>query len=143
MMPKLEYKIITSSSVEKMEELMAEMLNLGWQKASPIILDRHAGDLTLIQELVRQVSPESMFSFEDLDKQFYDKYDKMDSRVKDLLDINGIRLQSVDGALITSHGNKTTQGIFPNEVLSLLKASKHCPLDLDETKVLMEVESLL
>ena len=74
---------------------------------------------------------------------FQRSLDAMDPKIKDLLDINDIELSCVGGKHFTRIGDKIHDGISPNEVLNALKASKHCPLDLDEEAVLQAVEALV
>ena len=136
--PKFKYDIFATSSLEKLKDHTQQMFDDGWQKASPIIVDGN----DYIQEYVKVVVADPVVRTVDTDE-FNSKLDKMDQKVKDLLAINNIVLACDNGQLCTYFGDDRADGISPVTILNTLKNSKHVPIDLDEEKVLNEIEGLL
>ena len=138
------YKILTADTIEGIEQQTAAFIEMGWQPASDV---RYiASEKLFIHEMLyfpRPDAPAPAAPAVDAEK-FAGKLANMNQKVKDLLDINGIELAcSEDGKLYTRVGDKVVEGISPNAVLLALKASKHCPVDLDDAMVINAVESVI
>lgn len=147
---KMQYRIIKTTNLNTMEELTQEMAQEGWQPAGPVTEVSNVGDdgIHFYHEMVRLVTDNLAQQREEMqiaaDRQaFMKKLDNMDSKVKDLLELNGIVLMFVDGKLYTQVGEKITEGIQPQEVLKLLKASKHYPIDMKDEVVLNAIEGVI
>lgn len=147
-MQQTEYQIITSNTLDGMEEETKKLLDEGWQPAGPVtFVPQKSYSGYFFHEMVKFTPMEPLTVVEKGSQavlEFNKRLNEMDPQVKELLDINNIRLSITnDGQLVTVVGDKVTDGISPNEVLMALKASKHCPMDLDEEAVLNAVEGLL
>ena len=141
-----DYIIAHSQFLENREDETRENLADGWQLASPLFY----AEGEFFQPMLKFPAPpmEQGQSLADAAQEqaaedFQKKWEDMDAEVRDLLLINNIDLFTQNGQLFTRVGDKIRAGIAPNEVLSLLKESKHCPMDLDEQKVLNAIEGLL
>jgi len=147
-MQRTEYKIISSNTLEGIEKLTQALLDDDWQPAGPVtFVPEKSYSGYFIHEMVKFLPPEMITTTEKASQAVLDfnkKLRKMNPRVKELMDINNIRLSITnDGQLVTIIGDKVTDGIYPNEVLMAIKASKHCPIDLDEEAVLNAIEGVL
>lgn len=139
-----EYKIIKATELETLENLTLEMLVQGWQLAGPI---GHYGSY-FYHEMMRLVPDPKAQEQEaaaqlTIQESFDQHLEQMDQKVKDLLEINNIELMYMDGRYYTKVGEKVHEGIDPNHVLQVLKASKHYPLDMDDSVVLNAIESIV
>jgi len=137
------YKILTADTIEGIERQTAAFIEMGWQPASDV---RYiASEKLFIHEMLYFPRPDAPAPAPAVDtEKFAEKLANMNQKVKDLLDINRIYLAcSKDGKLYTHIGDKVVEGISPNAVLLALKASKHCPVDLDEAMVINAVESVI
>lgn len=144
MHPEFEYDIITTHDVREMSKKVQERLNLGWQKAGQLMIHNDAnGDTVFLQELIKVVEFKEQLKNKVEDVEFNRKVEMMDKKVKDLLDINNIRVTCENGDLVTYFGEEKSAGIIPSAIVNTLKNSKHVPIDLDEEKVFKEIGSLL
>lgn len=154
MSPKIQYKILRAMTLDDIEEETQELLRSGWQPAGPVtqIDSESSVDATFhyIHEMIKVPAPDQLLADEEVQRLeqmagqlFEEKKANMNPKVRDLLEINGIELFYANGQPATRVGDKVHNGINPNEVLNALKASKHCPLDLDEESVLKAVGELV
>lgn len=152
-----QYKIISNTTLSGIEADTRALIENGWQIAGPVTFvpekdtsgySERSGyffrEMILIAKPPMQIIEEQRREMAiKLAQEFQSKYENLDSKVKDLLDINNISVFNEDGQLFTRIGDKVSTGISPTEVLAALKASKHCPLDLDEQWFLDEIGGLL
>lgn len=138
-MNQIKYQIVTSSTLDDLEEETQKLIDEGWQLAGPI---GYTNELYYheMMKFPQQPAPDRR----DAVSEFNAKLDRMDTKIKDLLDINGIVLAcNPNGQLVTVVGEKVIEGISPNSILMALKNSKHCPIDLDEQEVLNAIEGVI
>ena len=137
-----EYKIITATSLEDLEIITQNYIANNWQPLGEIG-HINAPSFIFYHEMMRFPQPLETNPELEIEEKFNKKMVDMDQYVKDLLDINGIKLLCQGGKLFTSYGSKVFEGISPNQVIQLIKGSKHCPIDLDETKVVNAIEGII
>lgn len=147
---KTQYRILKTRDLDSIEQLTVESIEQGWQPAGPVVEIQHIGKdgCRYYHEMVRFVTNNDALRQEEMqlaaDRQvFMNKLEKMDQKVKDLLELNHIALLFVDGKLYTQVGEKIIEGIQPQEVLKFLKASKHYPIDLKDETVLNAIEGVI
>lgn len=145
---KPEYIVLKASFLEDIEKQTREYLLQGWQPAGPItFIPKISASVPEVyfHEMIRLVpEPVERPNLVDASEMFNEKLSRMDDYVKTLLDINGIMLLcNSEGQFETIVGDRRLAGIAPNEILMAIKNSKHCPMDLNEQKVLNEIEALL
>ena len=108
MNPKTQYRILRTQTLKEMEEQTGLLASEGWQPAGPVteLKKAESNGIRFFHEMVRFVNDDQanvqaeMQIAADL-KAFEDRYEQMDQKVKDLLEINGISLIYVDGKYYT------------------------------------------
>ena len=137
----MEYKIIVAYNTVELEQLIQAFLNDGWDRFMPIV----ATPELFLAEMTRVKKEDSELPYELIRERKVKKLAELDPYLKDLLEINNISIQCDDlGRLSVSCGSDgKTVGFLPILVLNLLRNSKHVPIDLDEEKILNELEKLL
>lgn len=147
---KMQYQIVKTANLDAMEDITIELAKKGWQPAGPVTEVKNVGEdgIRFYHEMVRFVTNDEEQQHAEMqlaaDRQaFADRLDKMDPKVKDLLELNHIVLMFVDGKLYTKVGEKVIEGIQPQEVLNLLKASKHYPIDMKDDVVINAIEGVI
>ena len=146
-----QYKIIVHNTLGGIEDETRAHIAEGWQIAGPVtfVPEKQLSGYFFREMILLAMPPMKIAEAQrqemakSLAKQFQEKYNRLDARAKDLLDINNISVFNEDGQLFTRIGEKVSTGISPAEILAALKASKHCPLDLDEQWFLGEIGGLL
>lgn len=136
-----EYAILHETALWRMEEATNKMYQQGWQPAGSL---QYAPGVGFFHELIRFKAPSSEPAATDqTDVNFTQNLANMDGYVKDLLLINKIELECQGGHYFTRRDGKIFEGIGATQVLALLKDSRHCPIDLDEARVIKAIEGLV
>lgn len=149
-----EYDVIVANNVQILTEFTNKALDKGWQLAGGLFTytENRNRERFFAQPIIKITQPtnldqlftrEEMKKREEADKKFERCYANLSQKTKDLLEINGIHLGCKHGQLFTVFQNKRIEGILPTAVLDMLKQSEHCPIDLDSTAFLNEIEGLL
>ena len=146
----IEYKIVKTKDLKTMEKMTQFLLDEGWQLGGPMTELKTEDDegnrfyhemLKISINATAQQLEEARII--ETTKLFEQKLADMDSKVKDLLELNSIELMCVDGKLYIKVGDKVLEGISPNEVLKLLKGSKHYPIDMKDEKITNAIDGVL
>lgn len=150
-MNKTQYKILTAKTIEDIEKMTIKHVEDGWQPAGPVTeihCVKNDDSDHFYHEMVRFVVNDEERQRAEMqiaaDRQaFMEKLEKMDSKVKELLELNGIELMFVDGKLYTKANDKVSEGINPQDVLKKLKSSDHYPIDMPDETVINAIESII
>lgn len=138
-MQSYHYQILTGKTLDEIAKSIEAYLNHSWQKASDVKYDENSASYYIEMIQVTVVVDNGLPD----DNSFNSRYAALDEYVKDLLEVNDIHLNCIDSIYSTMHGKDIIDGISPTVVLALIKDSKHCPIDLDEEKVLDEISKLV
>ena len=142
----VQYQILKNTTLEEIEKDTQDAMAQGWQPAGPVTAyaEGFFHEMVLItQSPMEAAENQRREQARVLAQTFAEKYENLDAKTKTLLDINNINIFVENGQMFTRIGDKISAGISPAEVLSALKASKHCPMDLDEEKFLNDIGGLL
>lgn len=142
----VQYQILKNKTLEEIEKDTQNAMAQGWQPAGPVTAyaEGFFHEMVLItQSPMEAAENQRKEQARVLAQTFAEKYKNLDAKTKTLLDINNISVFVENGQMFTRIGDKISIGISPAEVLSALKASKHCPMDLDEDKFLNDIGGLL
>ena len=152
----MEYtsEIVTKSEEESIEEFVKKVDETVNKKITEGWMLMQAPDYTetneqmncichFIRQIIAQEDPRQFVDVRQAAEEFSKKYAKLDSKLTDLLEINGIVIYLKDGQLYTATKEKETAGVNGREIYEYLRNSKHCPADLDKDWVIQQIEGLL
>ena len=131
----MEFTYIQTTKQEEFKELFNRHLQEGWFPHGDTHVMLVSDKLTYYQGFFHAKSTAQSSMAE----RFALGYANLDSKLKDLLEINQINLAYDDSHFTVEHDGKTTE-LSPFRVVSLLVGSKHCPIDLDEQWVMNEIQ---
>lgn len=131
----MEYDYLIASTLQALKEGINAHLADGWTLYGDVQVLEIGTEQTLYQGFLKAKIDCQPQSFAE---RFARGYAGLDQRLRDLLEINGITLAYNDTGFTVEHDGKTTE-LSPFRVMSLLVASKHCPIDLDEQWVMDQI----
>lgn len=144
-----KYKVISCFGLPELEQQTTELLQQGWQLAGPLLTVRNPnGQDEIVREFIRyEVDQVAQAHLDEQARQQRENFEQhlanMDSKVRDLLEVNNIELLLVDGLYYTKHDGKLTEGIDAQHVLELLKNSKHYPIGMKDETVINAIEGVV
>lgn len=149
-----KYKILHEHSWDDMEKRTEEMLNKGYQLVGvPTPYDDPVHGKEIIQCMIL---PEMDMSQQTAESQLTEEQKaEMDAQVtkninenlaqytKDLLDVNDLNIVAENQQVVLYRKQKNLGAISGSLLISEIKHGKHSPKDLDESKVLEELDNAI
>ncbi|MCM1323265.1 MAG: hypothetical protein NC218_03680 [Acetobacter sp.] len=150
-----KYKILVTHDWEETETKTAELLNQGYQLVgAPTPYDDPVHGKEIVQcmilpeiDMAQQPTPASELSEEDqakMDAEITQRInDNLAPYTKDLADINDLRIVAENQQIVLYRKTKNLGAISGSLLVSEIKHGKHAPNDLDESKVLNELDDAI
>lgn len=145
---KLQYKLVIFSA-EHAQDFAAQiekLLNAGWQMASPMSTFVADGQAFFCQPMILPAVAPPEPQVQEPQRVNHDAevnaiLETIPKYTKDLLDVNKIALICQDNRLFISSNGEKQDGFSTFSILNIIKTSDHCPHDLDENRVVDQLEA--